>query len=91
MKEPNIDKIEFTPYGEREFNKLPFDVQRRIVEKIKMYISSGMPISFAKPLVNLPPATHRFRIGKYRACFYIQDSSIIIDGIDTRDSAYRRR
>lgn len=83
--------IEFTPAGEREFKKLTIQLQKRITEKIELYISSGKPLSFAKPLVNLPPATHRFRIGKYRICFYLGKQSIIIDGVDTREDAYRRR
>ena len=52
-----IKRIEFTSCGEREFKKLPVPLQKRIVEKIELYIQSGNPLSFAKPLVNLPPAT----------------------------------
>ena len=85
-----IKGFEFTPSGERDFKKLPTQLQERVIEKIKLYISSGNPFSFAKPLVNLPPATHRFRIGKYRICFYLEKAMIIIDGIDTREDAYRR-
>ena len=86
-----IEGFEFSPSGEREFNKLPMELQKRIVEKIELWISSGNPLSFAKPLVNLPPVTHRFRVGKYRICFYLEGYAIIIDGVDTREDAYRRR
>jgi len=86
-----LRQIEFTSSGEREFKKLPLQLQKRVIEKIELYIHSGNPLSFAKPLVNLPPATHRFRVGKYRVCFYLQGASIVIDGIDTREDAYRRR
>jgi len=86
-----IKQIELTSAGEREFKKLPFQLQKRITEKIELYIKSGTPMSFTKPLVNLPPATHRFRIGKYRICFYLQGDSIVIDGVDTREDAYRRK
>jgi len=48
-------------------------------------------VAFAKPLVNLPPATHRFRVGKYRICFYLRGSSLVIDAVDTREDVYRRR
>jgi mRNA-degrading endonuclease RelE of RelBE toxin-antitoxin system len=58
--------IKFTRTGERDFNKLSTQMQKRIIEKIELWISSGNPMSFAKPLTNLPPATHRFRVGKYR-------------------------
>ena len=86
-----ITGIKFTAAGEREFTKLPPQLQKRIVDKIELYISSDNPISFAKPLVNLPPATHRFRVGKYRICFYLESSAIVIDGVDAREDAYRRR
>ena len=85
------ENIKFTPAGEREFNKLSHHLQKRVIDKINLYISSGKPISFAKPLVNLPPATHRFRVGKYRICFYLAGPIIIIDGVDTREDAYRRK
>jgi len=86
-----IEGFDFTPGGEREFKKLPLQIQKRIVDKTELWISSGEPLAFAKPLVNLPPATHRFRVGKYRICFYLQGSVIVIDGVDTREDAYRRR
>lgn len=91
MIEPMLEKIEFTASGKREFNKLAVQLQKRIIEKIELYISSANPLSFARPLVNLPPATHRFRVGKYRVCFYVKEGYIIIDGVDTREDAYRRR
>lgn len=86
-----IESFQFTPAGERDFKNLSRQLQDRIAEKIRLYISSHNPLHFAKPLVNLPPATHRFRVGKYRVCFYIKDSLIVIDGIDTREDAYRKR
>lgn len=86
-----IVRLTFTPAGERDFKKLPHQVQARIVDKLHVYLASGTPLSFAKPLVNLPPATHRFRVGKYRVCFYVEGSSLVIDGVDTREDAYRRR
>ena len=86
-----INIIEFTPAGAREFRKLPAQLQERIVEKIKIYLSTGQPLSFARSLVNLPPATHRFRVGKYRVCFYVEAAKLIIDGVDTREDAYRRK
>lgn len=85
-----INKVNFTPPGERDFSKLNPQVQKRIQAKIQLYMRSGKPLHFAKPLVNIPPSTHRFRVGKYRICFYIQETSIVIDSIDTRGDAYRR-
>ena len=86
-----IDRVAFTPAGARDFKKLPHQIQARIVDKLRVYLASGQPLAFAKPLVNLPPATHRFRVGKYRVCFYVEGTSLVIDGVDTREDAYRRR
>ena len=51
--------IKFTPRGEKEFKKLPKSIQGRIGKKLIFYASSSNPLIFAKPLVNLPPSTHR--------------------------------
>ncbi len=86
-----INVIDFTHHGEREFNKLPHQVQKRINGKLKLFLVSGTALFFAKPLINFPPSTHRFRVGKYRICFYVEGNAIVIDSIDTRADAYRRR
>ena len=86
-----IDRLAFTPAGERDFKKLSRQLQTRMLDKLRVYLASGTPLVFAKPLVNLPPATHRFRVGKYRVCFYLEGSILVIDGVNTRQDAYRRR
>jgi len=83
--------IQFTPGGAREFGKLEKQIQKRVLNKVYFYLRSGNPLAFAKPLVNLPPATHRFRVGKYRLTFCLQGNRLVIDGVDTREDAYRRR
>lgn len=64
-----MHRIAFTPRGERELAVLPRDVQRRIHRKLHWLAAQSQPLAFAKPLVNLPPSTHRFRIGPYRVSF----------------------
>ena len=82
--------MQLTPGGEKDFRKIPPHDQKRVLEKIKLYLASGHFMTFAKPLINLPPATHRFRVGKYRVSFYLHAGSIVIDAIDLRKDAYRR-
>lgn len=86
-----LNRIEFTPAAARQFRKLPPEVQKRIQEKLDFWIKLPNPLTFAKLLVELPPATHRFRIGKYRALFYWVESMIVITAIDTREDIYRRK
>ena len=84
-------RVEFAPNAHRQFRRLPTDIQKRMIQKMDYYLRSGQnPLGFAKPLINLPPATHRFRIGKYRACFFVQAREIIITAIDTREDIYRK-
>lgn len=52
--------------------------------------AQSQPLRFAKPLVNLPPSTHRFRIGVYRISFYLTGDIIFVERIESRGQAYRR-
>lgn len=83
--------IKFTPRGEQDFKKLSPQNQRRINQKLISNASLPNPLVRAKPLINLPPATHRFRIGKYRVSFYIEGHTIFVERIELRSEAYRRR
>ena len=82
-------EIFFTPRGERDLRKLDPHIRRIIMHKLVDYASKGNPLAFAKPLVNLPPASHRFRIGKYRVSFFIKSQTIFIERIELRGQAYR--
>lgn len=80
--------VKFTKRGARDLKKLPQDTQARIIKKIKFFASQKNPLEFSKPLVNLPPATHRFRVGDYRVAFYILSSTIYIERIGHRKEVY---
>ena len=82
--------IVFTPRGERDLLALPRDIQRRIHRKLHWLAAQEQPLSFAKPLVNLPPATHRFRIGHYWVSFFMATHTIWIERVELRGEAYRR-
>lgn len=82
-------KIVFTPRGKRELEKLPQDIQQRILKRLQQNAKLPDPLLRAKPLVNLPPATHRFRIGKYRVSFYIASKIIYVERVELRGQAYR--
>ena len=86
-----LERFEFTPAAEREFEKLEHNLQKRITEKLNFYLASRQPLYFAKPLVDLRPATHRFRIGSYRVLFYVSGKVMVVTLIDKREDAYRRK
>lgn len=81
--------IVFTPRGERELKALPSHIQRRIHRKLKENAGVPNPLIRARPLVNLPPATHRFRIGKYRVSFHIAGQTLFVERVELRGQAYR--
>ncbi|MBU2578954.1 hypothetical protein KKA09_02455 [Patescibacteria group bacterium] len=64
-------EIKFSPRSEKELKKLSLFIQKRIKKKLINNACLSNPLVRAKPLINLPPATHRFRIGKYRVSFYL--------------------
>ena len=85
-----MHQIKFTPRGERDFRKLPRFIQKFIKNKLLFYATQDNPLNFARPLTNLPPSTHRFRIRKYRASFFIKEKIIFMEEISVRGKAYRR-
>lgn len=82
--------VQFTPRGERDFKSLSKQIQIRIYKKLKDNASLDNPLIRAEPLINLPPITHRFRVGKHRVSFYIESETIFIERIEIRNQAYRR-
>lgn len=82
--------IQFTPRGERDLKSLPKEIQKRIDKKLKDNAGLDNPLIRAKPLINLPPSAHRFRVGNYRISFYIESKIIFVERIEIRNRAYRR-
>lgn len=81
-------EVKFTPHGQKDLKRLPRDIQKRILNKIQFYSQQSDPLSYSKPLVNLPPTTHRFRVGDYRIAFYLEKQIIYIDRIKHRREVY---
>ena len=80
--------VKFTPRGLKDLEKLPKDIQKRIIKKLEFFRSQVDPLIFSKPLVNLSPATHRFRVGDYRIAFYLDKTAILVDRIGHRKEVY---
>ena len=58
-----------TRRAKRDILTLPTREARRIVKKLRFFISSPNPLSYAKPLSNTAVAEYRFRVGDYRTLF----------------------
>lgn len=82
--------IRLTPRAQKDIESFPHHIQKRIYKKLRDNANLDDPLVRAEPLVNLPPSTHRFRIGDYRASFYIDGGVIFVERVGIRDKAYRR-
>lgn len=81
-------EVNFRENARNDLEKLPRNIQKRIIKKLQFFSSQTNPIAFSKPLVNLPLATHRFRVGDYRIAFYIFTKTIYIERIGHRREVY---
>lgn len=81
-------EVKFTPRGQKDLEKLPRDIQQRIIEKIKFFSGQEDPLTFSKPLIDLPPASRRFRVGDYRVAFYAEQKVIFIERVRHRKEVY---
>ncbi|OGK56680.1 hypothetical protein A3I50_01745 [Candidatus Roizmanbacteria bacterium RIFCSPLOWO2_02_FULL_37_9] len=81
-------KVEFSEHSLSDLKKLPKDIQKRIIKKIQFYSSQKDIIAFSKPLVDIPPSTHRFRVGNYRIAFHSDKQTVFIDRIRHRKEVY---
>lgn len=81
-------KIEFTPKGAKDLERLPGDLQKRIIKKLEFFSSQEDPLVFSKTLTNQPSVTHRFRVGNYRIAFYLDQNIIYIERVRHRKEVY---
>lgn len=85
-------KLQFTQKAKDDFLGLDNNIQKRIVKKLRFYISSKNPLEYAQKLKNNRLGTYRFRIGDYRAIFDIDHqgniSILIILTVKHRKEVY---
>ncbi|MBI4975692.1 type II toxin-antitoxin system RelE/ParE family toxin [Candidatus Peregrinibacteria bacterium] len=60
-------RLVYSKTASKDLNNLNPRLALRILNKLEWFLNTTHPLSFAKPLANMSPATHRFRIGDYRA------------------------
>ena len=67
---------EFSKRADKQLQKLPVELQRRIIRKIKFYLNSESPLHFADSISGEDQQLYRFRIGTYRVIFELIDNTI---------------
>jgi len=84
-------KLVFTKRSEKEFLKLDKKTQIRIKKKLDYFFSIWDPLQYAEKLTDPKLWTYRFRIGKYRLVFDIDEKwkLIILLVLDVRWQIYK--
>ena len=85
---PLMFNVKFTPKGQKDLEKLPKDIQKRIIKKLEFFSKQDDPLVFSRSLVDLPPATSRFRVGDYRIAFYVEQDTIYVERTRHRKEVY---
>lgn len=80
----------WTNHARQQLKKLDPDLQRVIIKKLKYFLASPNPLTFAKRLKNLDAGQYRFRIGDYRVTFDVMDQTIIVLAIGHRSEIYKK-
>lgn len=78
----------FTQVAEKKFLQLATNDQKRIFKKILWFCQQPDPFVFARVLKNTEIGSFRWRIGKFRVIFDVEDEEIYILDVDRRDRIY---
>ena len=84
-------KIFFKPIAQDQLRKLPEDIQKRIVSKMRFFALSVDIFKFASKLKDRKYGEYKFRVGDYRVVFDIIHSrkELLIVKIGRRDEVYK--
>lgn len=80
-------KVLFTDKAKGDLKKLSPALQKRIINKLKIY--SENPFEYSRKLKDSSIGQYRFRIGDFRAAFDIDGENIVILRIKDRKDIYR--
>lgn len=82
-------RLFFSQSAFRQFKKLDRNIQRRIDEKLRFYLSFSNPLRFAEPTKDDRFGDWKFRIGDYRVIFDAGDDKIFVLKIGHRRDIYK--
>lgn len=80
-----------TRSAQKDLDSLDIVVRKRIAKKIVFFAQGSHPLKYAVKLTNFESGSYRYRIGKYRAIFDLDEKqqTVIIARIEHRRSIYR--
>jgi mRNA interferase RelE/StbE len=84
-------KIYFKPRAVKDLKGLPRNLQKRIADKMRFFVSSGRLVKFSKHLKDRSLGGYRFRVGNYRviADITLENRKIVVLKIGKRDEVYK--
>ena len=77
----------YTAKALRCLESLPYNAQKKVLDKIEQYAQQPNPLRFAKRLTGYN--AYRFRVGVYRVLFEVHDEIIFVLKVMKRDEVYR--
>lgn len=89
---PRPYKLDLSPAARRDLKRLPLSIQKEIVFQHLPEIARD-PFSKTKPLIGTFKGERSYHFGRkpeYRIIFYIEEDSITITIIGTREGIYKR-
>jgi len=84
--------LELAPAAKRALKKLPLDVQKRIVFDYLPLIQDE-PYKMGQPLSGVLKGERSFHFGRkpeYRVIYFIEDNSIIVTALGSREGIYKK-
>jgi len=84
-----VFSFEFKKKAAKEVDKLPPQIRKRILKKLKFYSSQENPLKFAEKLKDYRFGEYRFRVGDYRILFDLENQKITILKVGHRKDIYK--
>jgi len=81
-------RLEISGKAYKDLKALDAVTKKRIIKKLKFFLSQEDPLFFAKPLVNSKDGDYRWRIGHYRIVFDVKGELILLLRVQHRSKVY---
>ena len=72
----------------KSIQKLPLQIKKRLKAKLEFFAAQDDPLTFAKALTKPSDAQYRFRVGRYRVLFDLEEESLVILLVQHRKDIY---
>ncbi len=76
--------------AKKDIQNLDHVTQRRVVKKLKFFLSQPDPLSLAKPLIDSTDGDFRWRVGHYRIVIDVERQTIKVLRVQHRSDAYKK-